>query len=158
MATVKNFLYCQGVDNTGSRIDVKGLMSAISPDRVPCKLSFTVDFALLDLSEGEHSVVLKVTAPDKEVLLTTADIKVTFRRERNNNLPQKYAGVNVAVNLKNLNVQSSGIYSTQVRVDGADLGSYGIYIRGQNETGIGEDDSESKPAVLDKPKKHRFGL
>ena len=48
-------------------------------------------------------------------------------------LPEEHMGINVAAGLQNIDFKKSGLYSTQVLVDGNDMGEFKIYAKGKNE-------------------------
>lgn len=75
MAEIRNFLYCLNVNTTDGRTDIIGLMTAMSPEYIPGLFSFSVNFTLLDLTEGEHRITINFKNPEKETI-TTIDLSL----------------------------------------------------------------------------------
>lgn len=134
MAKLKNFLYCLNVDTTTEgRTDIIGLMTAIAPEYIPGLFSFSISFTLLNLTEGEHRITIKFINPEKETIALIDNVKVDYKKDVNSNLPEEHIGINVAAGLQNVDFKKSGLYSTQVLLDGNDMGEFEIYAKGKNE-------------------------
>lgn len=68
MAKIKNFVYCLNINTVEGRTDIVGILNAMTPEYIPGLFSFSIGFSLLDITEGEHSLVVKFRNPDKEVI------------------------------------------------------------------------------------------
>ncbi len=133
MAEIKNFLYCLNVNAMEERTDIVGLLSVINPEYIPGLFSFSINFSLLNIAEGEHSVNIRFKDPDKEVIAEIKNAIVSYIKDESSNLPDDQIGINVAAGLQNVNFKKSGLYSTEVILDGTSMGEYYIFAKGKNE-------------------------
>lgn len=133
MAKIKNFMYCLNVNTVEGRTDVVGVLNAMTPEYIPGLFSFSISFALLDVTEGEHTLVVKFKNPDKEVIAGIDNAVIPYKKDENGNLPDEHMGINVAAGLQNVNFKKAGIYSTEVILDGISIGEYDIFAKGKNE-------------------------
>ncbi len=108
-------------------------MTAMSPEYIPGLFSFSVNFTLLDLTEGEHRITINFKNPEKETITTIDNVKLEYKKDENSNLPDEHMGVNVAAGLQNVDFKQSGNYSTQVILDGKDMGEFEVFAKGKNE-------------------------
>lgn len=134
MPSIKNFLFCLNTNNTNGTNNVNGILCAITPEYVPGLYSFGVNFSILDLAEGSHSICLNFKDSDGTCIASIGETSLNYTKDVNGNLPNQYAGVNVAANLQNVDIKHSGIYSMEVILDGTTLGTYEIYVKGKNES------------------------
>lgn len=133
MAKLNNFIYCLNVNTTDGRTDITGVLSAFNLEYIPGLFSFSVSFTLLDLSEGEHWITIKFISPDKETISLIDNVKVNYKKDPSSNLPDQYLGINVAAGLQNVHFKKSGMYATQVLLDGDVMGTFDIFAKGKNE-------------------------
>lgn len=131
--TIKNFLYSLNVKVEDGRTDIYGIMSAMTPEYIPGLFSFSISFTLLNISEEEHSLIIKFKDPDNNVIANIEEQKITYTKDENNNLPDEEVGISVAAGMQNVNLKRSGIYKTEVLFDGNSIGEYGIFAKGKNE-------------------------
>lgn len=134
MPSIRNFLFCLNTNNSNGTNNVNGILCAITPEYVPGLYSFGVNFAILDLTEGAHSLCLKFKDSEGTCVASIGDTPLNYTKDANSNLPDQYVGVTVAANLQNVDIKHSGIYSMDVILDGTTLGTYGIYVKGKNES------------------------
>ncbi len=133
MAEIKNFLYCLNINTFEGRTDIIGLLNAMAPEYIPGLFSFSINFTLSNITEGEHSLIVKFKDPDKEVIAGIDNAIVSYKKDENSNLPDEQMGINVAAGLQNVNFKKSGLYSTEVMLDGTSIGEYYIFAKGKNE-------------------------
>lgn len=133
MVEIKNFVYCLNINTVEERTDIVGLLNTMTPEYIPGLFSFSISFALLNISEGAHSLIVKFKDPDKEVIAGIDNAMVSYKKDENSNLPDAQMGINVAAGLQNVNFKKSGLYSTEVVLDGTSIGEYYIYAKGRNE-------------------------
>ena len=133
MAEIKNFLYCLNINTFEGRTDIIGLLNAMAPEDIPGLFSFSINFTLSNITEGEHSLIVKFKDPDKEVIAGIDNAIVSYKKDENSNLPDEQMGINVAAGLQNVNFKKSGLYSTEVMLDGTSIGEYYIFAKGKNE-------------------------
>lgn len=133
MAEIKNFVYCLNINTGEGRTDIVGLLNAMTPEYIPGLFSFSISFSLLNIAEGEHSLVVKFKDPDKTVIAGIDNATVPYKKDENSNLPDEQMGITVAAGLQNVNFKKSGLYSTEVVLDGTSIGEYYIFAKGKNE-------------------------
>lgn len=133
MPNIKNFLFCLSTNNSNGTNNINGVLCAITPEYIPGLYSFGVNFAILDLDEGAHSICLNFKDSDGACIASIGDTTLNYTKDVNSNLPDQYLGINVAVNFQNVDIKKSGIYSMDVIFDGTTLGTYEIYVKGKNE-------------------------
>lgn len=133
MAEIKNFLYCLNINTSEGRTDIVGLLNAMTPEYIPGLFSFSINFTLSNITEGEHTLIIKFRDPDKEEITSIDNAIISFKKDENSNLPDEQMGVNVAAGLQNVNFKKSGLYSTEVILDGTNIGEYYIFAKGKNE-------------------------
>lgn len=134
MPSIKNFLYCLNSNNSNGTNDVVGILAAMTPEYIPGQYSFSVNFSLLDLSEGEHTLSLRFKNSDGTVLSSIENATVKYEKDAKSNLPDAFVGVNVAANFQNVDIKKSGTHFMEVIFDGDILGNFDIYVKGKNET------------------------
>lgn len=133
MAEVKNFIYCLNVNTVDGRTDIVGVLIAMTPEYIPGLFSFSISFTLLGISEGDHSLIVKFKNPDNEVIAGIDNAIVPYKKDENSNLPDEQMGINVAAGLQNVDFKKSGMYSTEILLDGTRVGEYHIFAKGKNE-------------------------
>ena len=133
MAEIKNFIYCLNVNTVDGRTDVVGVLNAMTPEYIPGLFSFSISFVLLNISEGEHSLIVKFKNSDNEVIAGIDNAMIVYKKDENSNLPDEQMGINVAAGLQNVDFKKSGMYSTEILLDGISVGEYFIFVKGKNE-------------------------
>lgn len=133
MVEIKNFVYCLNVNTVDGRTDIVGLLNAMTPEYIPGLFSFSVSFTLLNIEEGDHTLIVKFKDPDKVVIAEIDNAKITYIKDDTSNLPDEQTGINVAAGLQNVNFKKSGLYLTEVILDGTSIGEYYIFAKGKNE-------------------------
>ena len=133
MVEIKNFLYCLNVNTLEGRTDIIGLLSVMTPEYIPGLFSFSINFSLSNITEGEHALIVKFKDPDKKVIAVIDNAIVSYQKDENSNLPDEQMGINVAAGLQNVDFKKSGLYSTEVILDGTSIGEYHICAKGKNK-------------------------
>ena len=133
MAEIRNFIYCLNINTEDGRTDIVGVLNAITPEYIPGLFSFSISFALLNIEEGEHIFNVKFKDPDKKVIAGIDGATVSYKKDENSNLPDDQMGINVAAGMQNVDFKKSGLYSTEVLLDGIRIGEYSIFVKGKNE-------------------------
>ena len=121
MPSINNFLFCLNTNNSNGTNNVNGILCAITPEYVPGLYSFGVNFAILDLAEGTHSICLNFKDSEGTCIASIGETPLNYTKDANDNLP-------------NVDIKHSGIYSMEVILDGTTLGTYEIYVKGKNES------------------------
>lgn len=133
MAKVKNFAICAAVYNVNERDDILGVMSAIQPEHIPGSFDFSVHFTILDFPVGRHSLGMNLKAPDESVVMHVENSDIIYDLDPNSNLPSEYQGLNVGINLKNVDVGVSGLYYVDVLLDQKILESFEVFVMERGE-------------------------
>lgn len=133
MAEIKNFIYCLNINTEDGRTDLVGVLNTITPEYIPGLFSFSISFALLDIEEGEHILNVKFKDSDKNTIAGIDGAIIQYKRDENSNLPDSQMGVNVAAGMQNVDFKKSGLYSTEIMLDGISIGEYPIFAKGKNE-------------------------
>jgi len=134
MPSISNFVFCLSSNNTNGTNNINGVLCAITPEYVPGLYSFGVNFAILDLAEGVHNLYLRFKDSDGNNVASIEDAVVNYSKDPSSNLPDKYLGVNVAVNFQNVDIKHSGMYYMDVILDGSSLKTFEIFVKGKNES------------------------
>lgn len=133
MTRIKNFLYCLNINTREGKTDILGLLSTIVPEYIPGLFSFSINFTLLGLQEGEHLITVKFKNPDKEVISMIENAPIQYKKDKESNVPDEYMGINLAAGLQNVNFTKSGLYMTQILLDDKNMGEFEIFVKGKNE-------------------------
>lgn len=133
MANVKYFIYCLNVNTEDGRTDAVGVLSAITPEYIPGLFSFSINFSILNITEGEHILNVNFMDPDKNVIERIDNARIQYKRDESSNLPNDQVGISIAAGLQNVDFKKSGLYSTEVILDGINIGKYDIFVKGKNE-------------------------
>lgn len=133
MAKIENFIYCLNINTEDGRTDIVGVLNSITPEYIPGLFSFSISFALVDIEEGEHKLDVKFKDPDKNVIAGIDNAPIIYKKDENSNLPDAQMGINVAAGMQNVDFKKSGLYSTEVILDGTSIGEYHIFVKGKNE-------------------------
>lgn len=133
MVEIRNFVYCLNVNTMDGRTDIVGVLNVITPEYIPGLFSFSISFSLLNISEGEHYIIVKFKDDNEKVITEINNAKIVYEKDKSSNLPDEQLGINVAAGLQNVDFKKSGVYSTEVILDGTSLGKYYIFAKGKNE-------------------------
>ena len=134
MPSISNFLFCLSTNNSNGTNNVNGVLCAITPEYVPGLYSFGVNFSILNLSEGTHSLCLKFKDSYETCIASVGETAVNYTKDPNSNLPDEYLGVNIAANFQNVDIKHSGMYHMDIIFDGCSLEIFEIYVKGKNES------------------------
>ncbi len=132
MARIANFIYCVKTERDVEGICAKGVLTALSPEKIPGDMSFSVLCSVTDIEEGTHNIIFRFINPDGKILVETGG-DAAYEKNKNNNIPKEHTGLNICLNFMNVEMEKAGIYKTEVTVDGDICGVYEIYGKGKNE-------------------------
>lgn len=132
MARVSNFIYCLDSNTSDREANALGVISALTPDYIPGAFSFSILCSILDLPDGNHTVTIQFLDP-QDVILVNVEGVIPYEKNKEENVPREYSGINISSNWQNVVLKKSGIYKTLVKVDGEQCGTYEIYVKGKNE-------------------------
>ena len=133
MAKISDIIFCLNATNVeGEGASADRILTALRPEYIPGLFSFSVVVTVLDLDPKlEHPFLILFTDPYGTEIVKAEG---TFHtREDASNLPAKYKGVNMVMNLGNVNFKVSGEYKMEISIDGNLIQEKLIYVKGQNE-------------------------
>lgn len=132
MAEIKNFIYCLKIDTKGGRTDVIGLFNVMTPKYIPGLFSFSINFWILNITEGEHMLNINFMDPDKNVIAQIDNMKIQYKKNESCELPEDQIGASIVVRLQNVDIKKAGLYSTEVILDGNNIGKYDVFVKENN--------------------------
>lgn len=133
--TVSDFIFCLRATNTNEEGPcAQTILSHLNPEYVPGLFSFSVILILLGVDpNGQHSLAISLSDPNEEAVAhLSAEIPPIVGLE-DKGIPAEYTGINVAIDFNNVNFKRSGLYTMTVQLDGSEVESKSIYVRGKNE-------------------------
>ena len=133
MPTIKNFIFCLDVSYNKGKNDIVGILPVMTPEYIPGLFSFAVCFTILGMDEGNHHLALAFKDSSEDVIALIDESEFLYEKDKGSNLPDEYLGVNIAINLQNVNIKHSGIYKMEVVLDSQCQGVFDIYVKGRNE-------------------------
>lgn len=134
MAKVSNVIYCLNTKDTENKgtLNANGVISAITPEFVPGGFSFAIIVTILDMKPTDCQFDLQFISPDEEILVNVENISVP-PNPNEDNLPDEYRGINLAIDLQNVVFKKSGLYRTKVKFKNNTFEEYPIFVKGKNE-------------------------
>lgn len=132
MARVSDIIFCLNSTNfPGQGVCANTILTTITPEYIPGLFTFSVVITILGVDMStEHSIAISFSHKDTPVADVTGQIP---SMEDQSNLPQEYKGINLSLNWNNINFQEEGEYSLKVMVDGEEVGSKTIFVKGKNQ-------------------------
>lgn len=139
MAYLANFLYClnaerqQAPQGSGDCINAMGVLTVLTPEFVPGLFSFSIIFSILDVdvnSENQIKIVLK-DSNGKELVNTQSITMPPVPADGALQLPSKYTGYNLSMDLRNVVFENEGECTTDIYFNNTLLGSHSIYVKGR---------------------------
>ena len=133
MAQLENVIFCLHAESIpGKGVNADTLLATLFPDYIPGLFTFSVILTILDLNpQEEHKFKVQFLSPSDE---TVVELEGPFKVPNPKPLlPQKYHGVNLAMDWTNTNLKSSGVYKLKVWVDDEFIGDKEILVKGKNE-------------------------
>ncbi len=130
---VSDVIFCLRATNTEGRgACAETILTALTPEYIPGLFTFSVIITLLaaDTSE-EHCFVVDFDSPSGENVVHVESVLPLV--EVNNNLPQEYRGLSIAMDWNNVNLKVSGEYKIKITVDETVVKEKSIYVKGKNE-------------------------
>ncbi len=103
MAKVNDIIFCLKANNLeGAGVSATNILTAINPEYVPGLFSFSIIVTFVDVDfSNEHSISVELLDPECEsVLKAEGPIPVL---EDKSNIPNEYKGLNMAMELNNVN-------------------------------------------------------
>lgn len=118
MANVSDVIFCLRATNIeGQGASATTILTTLTPEYIPGLFTFSVIITLLDIDlSSEHQLMVDFISPvDENVVHVESSLSVM---NEESNLPQKYKGINVAMDWNNVNLKVSGEYTIKIIVDG----------------------------------------
>ena len=139
MPEITNLIFCINaekiVSDNGSVVGVNAMnvQTVLTPEFIPGTLSFSIVFFIQDLDylHSATKIQVRFLDPEKKVVSDSGELVVPQIKEDPSalNLPQKYKGINLTLELKNMVFETEGEYTTEIMVNGDTLLSKPIYVK-----------------------------
>lgn len=138
MAHVTTFIYSEESRNEmhpkGQKMNIINPLLVFSPKYLPGQFSFSVAIGILEVDYSETHVFryfLKGPNIEQEPLVDTGDIPIPTQPNPKN-LPLEMQGIFMGFDLRNIELEDEGKYTSEVFLDGKSLGVYPIFAKGMN--------------------------
>ena len=131
MAYISSFTYCDSIQTEitpqGPRNQIVNPLQMLAPVAVPGNYSFAIacNIAGFDTMK-ENCVQIKFVSPTGEVLNDTGDIK--FQLPADKVKPDKPGVMQFNLDMRNLIIPETGVYTTEVFANNEQLGEYKIQV------------------------------
>lgn len=139
MPYISTFVYCESIENENvsndSKLHIVGPMHIITPLFVPSMFSFCVSFGILNLKlDKPHSLRFIFKGPDveQENIIDTGDMDLPLQ-EVNDGLPDDMKGIMMNFDFRNIPFRSEGEYSSEIIIDGKEMGKFPIKVKEMNK-------------------------
>lgn len=137
---VTTFIYCLGTTNSDANnkaVNAMGILPILTPEFIPSTYSFSIVVGIRGVDYSKpHRMSIIFMDEDKNPLVEARDFPIQKTEETENtlDLPPKFRGLTVAMDMRNVIFRKEGVYSTQVEFDGQKMGEFEIYAKakGQN--------------------------
>lgn len=140
MANLTNFIYCINAervpagDGNGDSINAMGVLSTLTPEFVPGTFSFSIIFSVLDVNVlGNNTIQIVFSKEGEEKgLINTGIITIPpMPNEDKSGLPDRFKGLNMSMDFRNVIFEEEGLYNTAVFFNGQLLANNPIYVKGK---------------------------
>lgn len=140
MANLTNFIYCINAervpagDGNGDSINAMGVLSTLTPEFVPGTFSFSIIFSVLDVNVlGNNTIQIVFSKEGEEKgLIDTGIITIPpMPNEDKIGLPDRFKGLNMSMDFRNVIFEEEGLYNTAVFFNGQLLANNPIYVKGK---------------------------
>lgn len=131
MAYISSFTYCDSIQMEmtpqGPRNQIVNPLQVLAPIAIPGNYSFAIacNVAGFDV-EKENSVRIQFVSSSNQILNDTGDIK--FQIPIDQTRPDKPSVMQFNLDLRNLILHETGLYSTKIFVNGEQIGEYKIQV------------------------------
>lgn len=132
MAKVADIIFCLNATNLpGQGACANTILTTITPDYIPGLYTFSVVITILALdTTSNHALEISFACGEEEVARIEGEIPPM---EDPSNLPAEYKGVNLSINWNNINFKTEGEYCLKIVVDGDEVGSKTVFVKGKNQ-------------------------
>ena len=133
MAKASDIILCLQAQNIeGAGVSANNILTALNPEYIPGLFSFSIIVIIVDLNRMEgHTCSVDLLDPSNEsVIRMNGNIPIL---EDKSNLPDEYKGLNLSMELNNVNFKRSGLYTFKVSIDEEEIGRKEFYVKGKNE-------------------------
>ena len=134
MAKVSDIIFCAKANNIdGVGATANNILTAFNPEYIPGLFSFSIIVTIIDIDcSKEHTCSVDFIDPSNESVFKIEDAPMPLLEDKSN-LPKEYKGLNIAMDLNNVDFKRSGLYTFKVAIDGIQIGEKGIFVKGKNE-------------------------
>lgn len=135
MPAANNIIFCMRASNRDNEgLNAYSILSALTPDYIPGLFSFSVVSTVLDVDPKKNHIlrVAFVNEDGSEVIDASMEIKAP-EILGDSNLPEKYRGLNLAMDWSNVDFKAPGLHTLTIYIDEEEVGKKEIYVKGKNE-------------------------
>ena len=144
MAKVNWLIYCQhaGSPNPGAPLTANGVLFSMSPKYIPGQFSFSIAASVRDLDITKpNSIRLTFHSNEDNAELifdsNTLSIPPAPKEQSGVDLPKEYKGFILSMDCSNVDIKHSGVYVTDVYINGNRIYQASIYVAAQTSNGVG---------------------
>ena len=138
MARVSTFIYAEESHNEvnpkGQRMNIVNPLLIFSPKYLPGQFSFSVAIGILEVDYSQTHVfryLLRGPKSEREPIVDTGNVPIPSQLNPRN-LPLEMQGIFIGFDLRNIDLEDEGKYTSEAFIDGVSLGLYPISIKGMN--------------------------
>lgn len=140
MANLANFIYCLNAervssnDGQGENINAMGVLSTLTPEFIPGTFSFSIIFSVLGIDTSVNNTIQIIFSQKEEEKPLVESGVITIPPFPNDNeigLPDKYRGLNMSMDFRNVIFETEGLYNTKIIFNDQIFANNEIYVKGK---------------------------
>ena len=138
MARVSTFIYAEEsrneVHSKGQRMNIVNPLLIFSPKYLPGQFSFSVAIGILEVDYSQTHVfryLLRGPKSEREPIVDTGNVPIPSQLNPRN-LPLEMQGIFMGFDLRNIDLEDEGKYTSEVFLDGKSIGTFPIFAKGMN--------------------------
>ena len=124
MEKVKMFAFCKTCKFYEKEPMIYGITTHFILNSLPQEMSFGIVCIITNISEGEHSLSLKLFSPNEKQL---GNMNYEIYQDASF-LPTEFTGTIGCIKIENIVFEEEGIYKACVEIDGKLVGEYELYV------------------------------
>lgn len=134
MARVNDIIFClRAINIDGQGISANNILTALNPEYIPGLFTFSIIITVVGIDKNlEHHIGINFLEPSG-IQLAVFNAPVP-RVEDPSNIPEEYKGINLSLDLNNVDLKTEGLYELQVEFDGQIIAKKTIYVKGKNQS------------------------
>ena len=139
-AKVAYFMYCSSVERKvfpGGNDIVCAVepLSCLTPEYVPGVFSFSIVFSIIgiDVTKDSNTIRLAMYDANENIVFDSSIIQLPPFPSEEDNIPKDFKGINMSMDLKNVNFVADGVYYSRIECNGVVLSEHSIYVGGKKK-------------------------